>query len=147
MQKKIPFADKYDGLELSDEFIRIATYHPETLKYYCNGVGSQVGTLGKLTYHLIPNTIWFLDITPAADIHDIDYVFPTHFNSEGEAIEHKKQADRRFYNNVKTLIDRNTKSSLLKYLRYKRLRKYYWALKELGYESFLEGKEIGKTYK
>ena len=127
---------------MSAAFQLLATENPEVIMDTVNGVGSTVGWLGRLTFHLIPNTIWFLDITPASDIHDIDYAYPSSFKSEGAAIRHKDQADRRFYDNVKILIEAHTSNRVLKCLRYRRLRKYYWTLKNFGMESFLESKEM-----
>jgi len=147
-------AAKYDGLLLSEEFIRIATTHPSWIKKYCNGVGSRVGFLGKASYHLIPNTIWGLDITAASDIHDVDYVFPVEFASEGAAYLHKKMADIRFRDNCYILIDRADKTGWLRKIgllklqealtarRKLRARLYYIALRMMGEESFLSGKKI-----
>lgn len=44
----------------------------------CNGVGSTGGSWwAALLYHITPNTIWGMDITPASDGHDVDYSHPT----------------------------------------------------------------------
>jgi hypothetical protein len=135
--------DKYEGLDISPAFAEVATETPELLDALCNGVGSVIGW-AKWFYPLIPNTIWGLDITPASDIHDIDYVLPKRFPDKKTAIKHKKKADKRFYNNVNFLIRKNTKMKWLKKFRLSRSRKYYFVLKNLGDESFLKDKTIGE---
>ncbi len=134
-------AEKYEGLELSDEFQRLATENPAEIVRLCNGVGSTVGWAAWF-YHLIPNTIWGLDITPASDIHDVDYVYPKSFRIYTEAAYHKRKADRRIYNNILALIDMHTRYEWLKDLRVSRTRKYYFVLLSCGNESFLDGKTI-----
>ena len=133
-------AIKYDGLELSPEFARLATEDPQKILDCCNGVGSEVGLWGKLTYHFIPNTIWFLDITPCSDIHDVDYCYPSQFKNKAEALAHKADADLRIRENMETLICEKTKWEWLKCLRLERAMNYYCILRAAGEDSFLEGK-------
>jgi hypothetical protein len=133
-------ATKYEGLELSAEFARLATEAPEKIVACCNGVGSERGFWGRLTYHLTPNTIWFLDITPVSDIHDVDCTYPSHFKNQAEALAHLDAANKRFLKNLITYIEMNTSSSVMRYLRLDRAMKYYSALEIAGEESFMEGK-------
>ena len=90
---------KYDGLLTSKTSIFLLKNDPEQFKKYCNGVGSMVGFWGKLTYHFIPNTIWFLDITPSSDLHDVDFSYPNEFRNIYEARIAFDEANLRFYEN------------------------------------------------
>jgi len=132
---------KYIGLECTvpfRQFVRNAG--DKRIAELFNGVGSQVGFIGKATYHLIPNTIWGLNITPASDIHDFDYTEPREFDSKEDALRHKAEADKAFYRNVRKLIDR--KGGWCKYGRRVRAWTYYRVLRACGKESFLAGKDI-----
>ena len=133
---------KYDGLEMSDEFKYLASSveGQQMIIQCCNGVGSDVGWFGELTYHLIPNTIWFLDVTACSDIHDTDYTYPQHFMDKESALIYKAQADLRLYNNLCTYIKINTASSFLLAMRLRRAKLYYDAVSNCGEDSFLEGK-------
>lgn len=134
---------KYLGLAMSDEARKLLGTDPKRWKSYCNGVGSNVGWLGKLTYHLIPNTIWFMDITPASDIHDVEYYVPDTFATRAGAIEWKVQADQRFLDNMLALIRAKSGTAFMRILRTRRAIAYYNAVAEIGEDSFLEGKKIG----
>jgi len=141
MSSKSISKDRYEGLEYSEEFGRILEENPEKLKDICNGVGSKVGA-GKLIYHFIPNTIYLLDITPASDIHDFDYTYPDKFDSLTEAYAYKRMADDRFYDNVLKLIDKHSSNPIIKFLRKRRAKEYFFALTEFGLSSFLKGKNF-----
>lgn len=112
-------------------------------KMICNGVGSRVGFWSRLLYHIIPNTIFFLDITPASDIHDYDYCYPFHFDSLKSALLFKHAADCRFRENCFKIIDHETRWEWLKTMRRIRVEKYYFALSAYGLTAFLAGKSIG----
>lgn len=133
-------ATRYDGLELSPEFVRLATEDPAKLLACCNGVGTQKGFWGWLTFHITPNTIWGLDVTPCSDIHDVDCTYPDHFKSKSEALKHLDESNDRFRRNLETYIDMHTRNKFLKYLRMQRAVKYYTTLEVAGEDSFLEGK-------
>ena len=135
----------YDGLELSAEFARLAKEEPDKIVKCCNGVGSEVGILGNLSYHLIPNTIWFLNVTCCSDIHDVDYNYPLFFATREEAFKYKSDADLRLYNNLVTHIKRNTTNWMLRRMRLNRAYAYYLAVSNAGQMSFLDGKTIGQT--
>jgi len=94
----------------------------------CNGCGTD-------TWYgwLVPDTIYFLKITEACNIHDWEYEF-------GETLEDKKRADRTFLNNMIRIIDAKTKWEWLKKLRYKRAYKYYLAVKHFGAPAFWANK-------
>lgn len=109
----------------------------------CNGVGSQVGLLGKLTYHLIPDTAWFMSLKPVANIHDYDYEYPQKFNSLIDAFAHKKMADNRFRENGIRLVRWHGGPQWLQTLREIRVIKYHLVLSQCGTKSFLDEKSIG----
>lgn len=133
---------KYLGLAMSNEALQLLGTSPKRWQSYCNGVGSKVGFWGKLTYHLIPNTIWFLDITPASDIHDVEYYVPDTFPTRAAAIEWKVQADQRFLDNMLALIQAHSANAFMRIVRTRRAVAYYNAVREVGENSFLEGKTI-----
>jgi hypothetical protein len=66
----------------------------------CDGVGSRAGGwMGNITYHITPNTIWLMDITPASDIHDVEYSHPLFFATGEDAKAAWKAANERFVDN------------------------------------------------
>jgi len=92
----------------------------------CNGCGSS-----KAKFDFVPDTIYGLCITAACHIHDWMY-------HEGKTIEDKKEADRAFLNNLIRIIDNH--GGLLKFLRRRRARKYYLAVKYFGGPAYWNGK-------
>jgi hypothetical protein len=93
--------------------------HPKTYKRVCNGAGP------KGWGWLIPDTMWGLRITKAADIHDFMYYW---------GIWPKDFCDKLFYENLVSLI--NNKGGALKYLRRARAYTYYKAVHFFGASSF-----------
>ena len=130
---------KYTNLSMSKEARTLWFVNPQKFKSFCNGVGSQVGWASPL-YHLIPNTIWFLDITPASDIHDVEYSHPTQFITRNEALLFKEYADERFYQNMLILIER--KGGWMRKMRLRRAKIYYYLVLNCGEQSFLKNKDI-----
>ena len=98
------------------------------LEEIVNGCGS-----AQAKFDFVPDSIWFLDISPACYIHDYMYFV-------GETLEDKESADRVFLNNMLRLIDAETKWRLLKWLRRKTAKLFYQAVKNFGGPSFWEGK-------
>lgn len=96
----------------------------DILKKICNGVGP-TGILGWF----IPETIWGLNITPAADIHDFDY-------EVGVTEEDKKIADDNFLTNQFTLIKNGLKWKWLRRARIRRANFYHFTVKVLGVKHF-----------
>ena len=90
----------------------------------CNGAGP------KNFGWLIPDTIWGLKITEAANIHDYMYIVGA------AVIEDKQTADRVFLNNMIRIIQRKTKWTWLKKLRLMRAKKYYHAVDLCGGPSY-----------
>lgn len=135
--------EKYKGLEMSDAAKALLASDPKTFASYCNGVGSRVGWLGKLTYHLIPNTIWFLNITAASDPHDVEFTIPKVFESLALARKAFDEANLRLYKNICILIDRKGRSGLIYLARMKRAGLYYDMVSSTaGWTSFISGKTI-----
>lgn len=102
---------------------------PAQRKSKVNGCG-QKGLFGKL----VPNTIWFLSIKEACQIHDWEY-------SEGKTIEDKKIADINFIKNMGIIIDNAGGFDWIKRLRRERAATYYFAVKYFGESAFWEGKD------
>ena len=100
---------------------------PLEKKGICNGMGAKDSALSAL----IPNTMWFLDVTEAGNIHDYMY-------HVGTTIADKEEADRVFLNNLMRLI--NNKGGWLSFLRRRRAIKYYEAVFYCGGDAFWEGK-------
>jgi hypothetical protein len=132
--------DRYYGIDAPPEFWRDLKERPDIIKACCNGVGSEVGFWGKLTYHLIPNGIWFLDITEASDPHDWMYNYPAKFRSREEALQWKAYADELILDNILVIIKRDSANAFMRCLRERRAISYYTAVTEAGEESFLDGK-------
>jgi len=135
--------EKYKGLLMSDAAEKLLKSDPEKFASYCNGVGSRVGWFGKLTYHLIPNTIWFLNITAASDPHDVEFTIPNVFESIAAAEKAFEDANSRLYENICILIDRKGRSGLIYLARMKRAGLYYdMVSSSAGWNSFISGKII-----
>ena len=133
---------KYDGLWLSKTFVEMSQTEDgrKKLQKCFNGVGSRVGFWNRLFYHLIPNTVWGLDITAASDPHDADYTYPKHFRNRQEALAHKAEADDRLETNIEIYGDMHKTWEWLDKLRHQRAREYHFIVSHLGEESFLQGK-------
>lgn len=93
-------------------------------KKICNGAGPS----GK--GYLVPDTIYGLNITESAHQHDWSYQF-------GITRKDKERADKMFLDNIITLIEQKKNQWFwVKKLRYKRAKKYYYAVKHFGGSSF-----------
>lgn len=135
--------EKYKGLEMSDAARKLLESDPKTFASYCNGVGSRVGFWNKLAYHFIPNTIWFMDITPASDIHDVEYTVPAEFAFLELAAQAFEAANLRIYKNIQALIKRKSNGGILYRMRMRRAELYYYALcSDAAWNSFVSGKTI-----
>ncbi len=99
----------------------------------CNGCGP-AGVFGWL----VPDTVWFLSISEACNIHDRMY-------EEGETAEDKAIADRVFLNNIQR-VDRAKGWWFLK-LRMKRVHTYYCFVRDHGGSYFWDGKnQVGNLH-
>lgn len=113
-----------DLLDIPEIFLRTPG---QKINEICNGAGP------KNWGWIIPDTMYGLSITAAANIHDVEYHF-------GKDIEDKDIADRRFMNNMLRLIQANTRWNWLKKLRFLRAKKYYAAVHIFGGPAFWAGK-------
>ena len=86
----------------------------------CNGCGPS-----GWKAHLIPETVWGLSISAACNIHDWMY-------SEGGKESDRVFADRMFLINMQRLVDSKSKLKVLRWLRHRRIKKYFFAVKEWG---------------
>lgn len=101
----------------------------------CNGCGSK-----GWSNLLVPDYMWGISIREACDIHDWMY-------QEGQELEDKLRADRVFLNNLLRLIDARSKSRVLKFLRRRRARTYYLAVKYFGGDAFWAGKNLNTEFR
>jgi hypothetical protein len=115
---------------------------PKEFASCCNGVGSKAGGwLGNITYHITPNTIWFMDITPASDIHDVEYSHPSSFISDEEAKHCWRAANQRFVDNCRVLAF--TRGGPLLKWRLNRIKLYGMALgMDTAWESFMSNRSV-----
>ena len=95
-----------------------------------NGCGPQ-----NARFDFVPDTIYFLSIVDACNIHDFMYHI-------GQTIEDKAEADRVFLNNMLRLIEREKGffGKLLKPFRRRRALKYYEMVVAYGGPAFWDGK-------
>lgn len=106
---------------------------PEVLKAVLNGCGT-AGWKGWI----VPDTLYFLSITPACNIHDWMY-------TAGSTKEDKEEADRVFLNNMIRLIEEAGGPWLLKKLRRNRAYVYYESVSHFGGPAFWDGKNSNKN--
>jgi len=132
----IPCFEKYAGLYLPPDMIEALTRNPQAVYDVCNGVGSTANAFGRLTYHLIPSTLWGLSVEASADIHDWMYSRPS------GTLADKQEADRVFLNNMLRQIAMADSwlGKLLGPLRRRRALAYYEAVNAFGGPSFWSGK-------
>lgn len=83
---------------------------------------------------IVPDTIWGLSITIAADIHDWMYTL-------GQTEADRRQADLVFLHNMITLINAKQTSGILRAMRELRAIGYYLAVSWLGRLAFKRGKK------
>lgn len=115
--KKAPFATLY----APESFINA----PRAVrKAVTNGCGP-----GGWKLDLVPDTIYGLDVSAACNIHDWMY-------HEGETLADKAAADRVLLNNLLRIINHETRFAPLRWLRRRRARKYYLAVKAFGGPAF-----------
>lgn len=99
------------------------TLSKEEKKEICNGVGPRGYGF------LIPDTIWGLRVTEAADIHDYMYFV-------GDTIIDKEDADEVFLDNLIRIIEKETKWNWLKKLRCNRALLMFKAVDAFGGPAF-----------
>jgi hypothetical protein len=96
---------------------------PSEKAYICNGAGP------KGYEYMVPDTMYGLSITEAADIHDYMYYIG------GDEYD-RRIADDVFLINMQAIVELKTKWKWLKKLLLRRVRIYYLAVTRLGHSSF-----------
>jgi hypothetical protein len=97
---------------------------PAVRALIANGCGP-----GGWKLDLVPDHIWFLDISEACNIHDWMYTF-------GNTLADKDEADRVLLNNCLRLVDAAGGCWLLRCLRRHRVRIYFEAVHIFGGPAF-----------
>uniref|UniRef100_A0A6M3IQ10 DUF1353 domain-containing protein n=1 Tax=viral metagenome TaxID=1070528 RepID=A0A6M3IQ10_9ZZZZ len=121
---------KFVKLYIPDEYKDLSK---DKLKLLTNGCGP-----AGWKYDLVPDKIYGLCIKRACDIHDICYFY-------GKTNEDKATADRIFFNNILRIIDQGHNWWLLKFLRRRRAKKYFYAVKWFGGPAFWNNKNDDKN--
>ena len=103
------------------------TLTPAAKAELCNGCGA------KGFGWTVPESMWFLDIGEACNIHDFMYLV-------GQTEEDRHEADRVFLNNLIRIIEAKSKWQIVKMIRRRRALKYYWAVRHFGGPAFWAGK-------
>ena len=119
-----------DSLQPPDLLMPVAfrVAPPAVRARICNGAGpSGWGWI-------VPDTIWGLSITLAADIHDWMYTL-------GQTEADRRQADLVFFHNMITLINARRTSGFMRTLRELRAIGYYLAVSWFGRWAFWKGKK------
>jgi len=109
--------------------------HPEEFESY----GCGPGGIGDL---LVPDTVYGLSIRDACRIHDWGY---RHCPDATE--EDRKYNDRVFRNNALRIVQGNTKSAILRWLRFRRVQTYYRMVRIFGGPAYWEERNPEFTYK
>ena len=124
---------KIDNRLFAPEQYRAAS--PEVIAQVVNGCGT-AGWKGKL----VPDTIWFLNVKEACQIHDWMYAV-------GQTAADKEEADEVFLINLNRLVNEATGfwADLLRNHRRLRVREYYLAVRYCGGPAFWTGKNPEKN--
>lgn len=133
--------DAYCHLLMATDTYVLLRDHPDIFFANANGVGSKVGWSAPL-YHLIPDTIWFLNIRAAANVHDVEYKFPETFQTMAEAIAWKNAADHRFLCNMEIIVRMQGSCKLVERARLHRAMVYFLLVQKYGMASFMDKKTI-----
>lgn len=87
----------------------------------CNGMGP------KGYGWLVPDTMYGMDLGPAGDVHDAMYKL---------GLWTRLQCDKLFLENMLNIIEDESDSKILAWLRRRRAHKYYWAVRAGGASSY-----------
>lgn len=90
------------------------------------------GAMGGPDY--VPDTMYGLDVSEACRIHDWSYQI-------GKTLADKDRADLDFHTNLLRIISNHPGNFLIKFLRRRRARTYYLAVKQFGMSAFLSKQE------
>ena len=142
MKKK--YINRFDNLKMSDHAHMLLIEDTARFMGYTNGVGSEVGWFNRTMRWLIPswirNGLFGVDITPASDLHDVEYSIKIKFTTIAEGEGFKDKADLNFRRNMITIVKRNNKANTFDSFRFVEARLYYLAVGYCGSASFWKGK-------
>jgi len=100
----------------------------------CNGCGAKDGFIKA------PKNIYGIDVSICCNIHDWMYQY-------GLTASDKEVADRVFLNNMTRIIKQNSKNRFVKFLRLRRAKTYYIAVKYFGGDAYWLSKNINTNLK
>jgi len=104
-----------------NECLEFQLSHPEEFESFGCGPGS----IGD---YLVPDTVWFLSIKKACQIHDWYYRLWKGTD--------RKEADKVFSNNMQRIVRNHTKYKWLLKLRLRRCNLYYQMVRKRGGPAF-----------
>ena len=139
--KKVQEETKRLKLEMTPMYEFALFNYPEIVNELANGVGSETAWF----YHLIPDTVWLLNINPSSHIHDWDYTLPFYFMTKELGENHFHEANARFLRNCKKQIADG--SFIFSYPRILRCNMYYKAVEsESGQIAFWSNKILPEGF-
>lgn len=117
-------SDNYHGYNLRaiEEFWNLT---PVEIAKIAHGCGPGSGWKEKI----IPDTILGVCITPACNIHDVEYYF-------GDTSEDKEEADLNLIHNALLINNKDSKFWIFKSIRRKIILGYYEAVSDMGVLAF-----------
>lgn len=146
---KKQYIKRFDGLKMSDQTHLLLIENTAKFMSYTNGVGSEVGYFNSFMRWLIPsfirNRLFGVDITPASDLHDVEYSVKVNFKTIAEGEYFKDNGDKYFKNNMEILIKRDKHIDSLDRLRFVKSKIYFLAVGYGGSASFWAKKDKPKV--
>jgi len=110
----------------------------DTRQVVINGCGP-----GGFGDYLIPDTVYFMSIKSACKIHD--WMFLVFNTDEGFEL-----ANQIFLDNMRRINNTYTKTKALKFVRDRRIKKYYYAVRDFGrlffYDNHIHLYDYDKIY-
>lgn len=141
---KRKYANRFNDLKMSDQTRLLLIENPAKFMGYTNGVGSEVGWFNSFMRWIIPswmrNFLFGVDITPASDLHDVEYSVKIKFKTIADGEVFKNTGDSSFKENMQTLIKRDKNLDSIDSLRFVKARLYFIAVGYFGSNSFWKGK-------
>ena len=143
------YIKRFDYLEMSLDCKEFLYNNPIVFMKYTNGVGSDVGWFNSLMKRIIPkfvrNKIFGVDITPASDLHDVEYSLIIVFKSIASGVSFKNRADRAFKRNMDYLIKEDKGLDCFDHLRFAKSKLYLCGVGNFGNASFWSNKKKPKV--
>jgi len=140
---------RFDNLKMSDQAHMLLLESTSVFMSYTNGVGSEVGWFNRIARWLVPrwirNRLFGVDITPASDLHDVEYSIKIIFKTISDGESFKNRGDRSFKENMETLIRRDKHINSIDTLRFVKSKIYFLAVGYCGSASFWKGKKKPKV--